>query len=178
MEKEKEREKMKYIEQTYEVIFLKHIEAPVDEKWKDWAYQMILNDFETEHLLELASIQKPYNQFELSELTTKVFEELELDTKNREVIAHNFIRFILREILIQESVNIWERFKVLFDISYDFDEFEILEDIRNLVWAKQDLDYDPSYPYQHYWEGATIENIDELARSHINKWLKENRYID
>jgi hypothetical protein len=70
---------MKPIESTCEILAWKHFNLAVDEKWIQWAVEMLIEGFETEHLIELAGILKPYNQHELRHLTDKVFEELNLD---------------------------------------------------------------------------------------------------
>ncbi len=75
--------KMKPVESTYEIVAWKHLNNSVDEKWSNWAVEMLMGDYETEHLIELAKIEKPYNQFELQELTDKVFLELNLEYKNK-----------------------------------------------------------------------------------------------
>lgn len=60
---------------------------------------MMMVIYETEHLIELAGIAKPYNQFELKELTDKVFEELNLDYTNQDNVVNDYVRYLAMEVL-------------------------------------------------------------------------------
>ena len=49
---------MKPVEFTYEIIAWKHLNQSVDEKWSAWAVDMMLIGYKTEHLVELAGIDR------------------------------------------------------------------------------------------------------------------------
>ena len=68
---------------TYKILKEKACNADIDESWVDWAIEMMETGFEVESLYELAGISKPFNQFELQNLTNKVLEDLSLDYSNR-----------------------------------------------------------------------------------------------
>ena len=67
---------MTYTKSTYEILAWRTLDRGIDDKWVDWAIEMLSSGFETEHLIILAGELKPYNQFYLKELTSKVFKEL------------------------------------------------------------------------------------------------------
>ena len=90
---------MKFTIQTYEILAWKLSKKSVDEAWSNWATEMLMNGFSTEHLIELAGLEKPYNQFELSELTDKVFEELKIDLTDKNQIIKNYVFFLCQEAL-------------------------------------------------------------------------------
>ncbi len=57
---------MKVVPPIYEILAWKVFDISVDEKWAGWAVEMMQAGFETE---SLPMLDKPYNQFELKELT-------------------------------------------------------------------------------------------------------------
>jgi hypothetical protein len=161
---------MKYIDLTYEMIALKYLDRNVDEKWVDWAVQMMMAGFETESLIELAGISKPYNQFELKPLTGKVFEELELDITDKEKAVNCYISFLLSEVL-DDKRDLLKTLRDLKDLSIELNYDKSIYDFYSLYFAKEDLNYDT---VQWYWEGADEDNIDEICFNYFKKWLIEN----
>ena len=75
---------MKPVDSTAEILIWKHFNKSVDEKWSFWAVDMMMAGFDTEHIVELAGISKPYNQFELGALTDRVFNELRIDFSDQQ----------------------------------------------------------------------------------------------
>ncbi|MGB1121386.1 MAG: hypothetical protein ACPG3Z_05270, partial [Saprospiraceae bacterium] len=64
---------MKPIESTYEILAWKHFNLPVDEKWINWAVKMLIEGFETEHLIELTGILKPLPSYHLRQSCLDIF---------------------------------------------------------------------------------------------------------
>jgi hypothetical protein len=91
---------------TYKILKEKAFNSDISEAWVDWAIEMIGAGYESENLYELAGISRPYNQFELHDLTSKVLKDLELDFSNKELTIM-FIRIIVEtcEILCFGSVS-------------------------------------------------------------------------
>src|SRR5690554_279091 len=141
---------MKYIDLTYEIIALKHLDRNVDEKWINWAVEMMMAGFETESLIELAGISKPYNQFELKPLTDKVFVELDIDITDKNKTINQYISFLLNEVLDNKRELI-KTLRDLKDLCIELDYDKSIYDFYSLYFAKEDLNYDY---VQWYWEGA------------------------
>ena len=161
---------MKPIESTYEILAWKHFNLPVDEKWINWAVEMLIEGFETEHLIELAGILKPYNQHELCYLTDKVFKELNLDYSNQNNVLTNYITFLGKQVLKGER-DLLKSLSVLKDIHIGNDYLEITQDFCSLYWAKLDLEFSE---VQWYWPDADRSNIDQICIQHFEDWINEN----
>lgn len=165
---------MKPVEKTYEILAWKHLNRSVDENWSAWAAEMMSAGFETEHLIELAGISKPYNQFELSELTDKVFEELELDTIDRAKIMSNYAAYLVKQVINDER-KLFRTLELLKNLCIELDYDKKLYDFYSLFFAKDDLKYSE---VQWYWDGATKENIDQICIDYFDKWLEQNPQKD
>lgn len=161
---------LKPVESTYKIVTWKCLNRSVDEKWSDWAVEMMSKGFETEHLIELAGISKPYNQFELKELTDKVFEELNLDYKNQDKIIVDYASFLLKQGLKNKkrTLSILTELK---NLCIELDYETKLYDFYSLFFAMDDLTYSEN---QCYWNGADRNNIDQICTDYFNSWLKEN----
>ena len=81
---------MKPIDSTAEMLTFKMMGYPVDKRWVDWAYDMLVAGFDTEKLVLLAGELEPYDQVELSVKTDKLFKELGLDWHNRELVLKRY----------------------------------------------------------------------------------------
>ncbi|WP_276088090.1 hypothetical protein [Pedobacter sp. JY14-1] len=79
---------------TAEVLAQKVLGRSNDKIWIDWAYQMLLEGFETEHLLILAGMMPPLYHQELTKLTDKVLAELGLDYSDREEVVCRYVAYL------------------------------------------------------------------------------------
>lgn len=85
----------KQVLSTFKIIKNKVLDFDIDESWVDWAIEMIEAGYESINLYELASITRPYNQFELRYLTDKVLTDLEINYKDKEIAIRNYACFII-----------------------------------------------------------------------------------
>jgi len=161
---------MKPIESTYQIIAWKHLDQNVDGKWSKWACDMMMVGFETEHLIELAGIEKPYNQFELKELTDKVFNELSLDYKNQDRVVTDYVTYLAEEVFNKKR-DLLEALYEIKELCVELDYDARLGDFYSLYFAKDDLKRNT---HQWYWEGADRNNIDKICMRHLRKWIIEN----
>lgn len=157
------------VKSTPEILLWKHLNESVDEKWKGWAYEMIKAGFDTEHLIELAGIIRPYNQFELQSLTTKVLDELGLEYANRGKVFDNYIGFIVNGTL-EDKRDLMESLRILKELYLRLDD-KRLQDFAMLYWAKADLEYDD---VQHYWPEGDKSTMDKIILDYFTNW-KNNR---
>lgn len=151
---------------TYKILKEKAFNSDIDETWIDWAIEMMEAGFESDNLYELAGISRPYNQFELHDLTNKVLNDLSLDYSDRKLVIKNYVYFI-----ITNSVNIPEAYigtlRELKDICIDLDMEKEYFDFYLLYFAKDDLTESEN---QWYWDGANRSNIDEIITEQFVKW--------
>jgi hypothetical protein len=76
---------------TYKILKEKAFNADIDESWSEWAIEMMCAGYEVDSLYQLAGISKPFNQFELQELTNKVLKDLQLDYSNERKVVFEYV---------------------------------------------------------------------------------------
>jgi hypothetical protein len=162
---------MKYIASTYEIIAWKYLNRSVDEKWSQWAVDMMSEGYETEYLIELAGILKPYDQLELKHLMDKVFQELNLDYSVKEKVINDYITYLGNQVLNGER-DLLKSLRILEKIYIELDFDESIYDFNALCCAKEDLEYSE---VQWYWEGANRSNIDQICLDYFRNWINKIR---
>ncbi|HRH48847.1 MAG TPA: hypothetical protein PLP23_08845 [Panacibacter sp.] len=157
----------KPVPSTYKILKEKAFNSDVNESWIDWAIEMMEVGYESVNLYELAGTTRPYNQFELQELTNKVFKELNLDYSDKTNALKNYIYFLLTTSIDKpENYNrVLQEFR---DIYYELDADPEYQDLALLYWAKDDLIYSE---FQHYWDGADRTNIDQIIREQFGLYI-------
>lgn len=145
---------------TYKILKEKAFQAEINESWIDWAIEMIEAGYASINLYELAGATRPYNQFEVQDLTTKIFKDLGLDYSDKTKVLKNYIYF-----LITSNLDKPETYSTILrectDIYYDLNMNSEYQDLALLYWAKGDLLH---ADYQHYWDGANKENINAIIK--------------
>lgn len=154
---------------TYKILKEKACNADIDESWKEWALEMMEVGYEKNSLYQLAGISKPFNQFELQDLTTKVLNDLQLDYSNKRITTISYVYF-----LVSSNFNNEDKYYVVLqelrDIYFELEMDSELQEFALLYWAKDDLLYDD---YQHYWEGASKTNIDRIIKEQFEFFLNK-----
>lgn len=123
---------------TYKILIDKTLNRDIDESWAIWAQEMIAAGFESINLYELAGITEPYNQFELTELTTMVLKDLDLDFSNRDCVVRDYAYFIIKTGM-DDSGNYRSVLGELKDICIELDMKKEYMDFYSLHFAKDDL---------------------------------------
>lgn len=163
---------MTYTKSTYEILAWRTLDRGIDDKWVDWAIEMLSSGFETEHLIILAGELKPYNQFYLKELTSKVFKELGLDTSDDDVIMENYILYLVGEAQSGRR-DAFSVLDILKNIYFQRDCQASLIDFSLLFWAWEDLQH---AEVQFYWPGADRGNISSVSSHFFEDWLINHKY--
>ena len=81
---------------TFRILKDKACNADIDESWAEWAIEMIQVGYDVDSLYQLAGISKPYNQFELQDLTNEVLEDLQLDYSDKRRTTRNYVCYLNR----------------------------------------------------------------------------------
>ena len=119
-------------------------------------------------------IEKPYNQFELKELTNKVFNELNLDYTDQDRVVANYVTYLGKEVL-QEKRELSKTLREINNLCIALDYDRRIYDFYSLYWAKEDLNYST---VQWYWNGAGRSNIDRICRDYFQNWVDENPIVE
>lgn len=160
--------KMREVISTYRVLMKKVFNEDIDESWVEWALEMIEAGFESDNLYNLAGITKPYNQFELQELTDKVIADLNLQTSDKSFTIRNYVYYILST-TINEPIQYLSTLREVKDICIGLDMEKEYMDFYLLYFAKDELNESEN---QWYWDGADRNNIDKIIK------VKFKEYID
>lgn len=161
---------MQPVDSTAEILFLRMLYRSVDKQWADWAYEMLVAGFDSESLVMLAGEMNFYNQFEMQRLADKALDELNLNWDDRENVLRDYARYLVKK-AVSGKTSTATALDTLAIIYRTLDYEEPWGDFYALYYAKSDLDL---YGFQHYWDGATKENIDEIIISYFREWLSKN----
>ena len=154
---------------TYRILKEKACNADINESWAEWAIEMMQVGYEAISLYQLAGISKPFNQFELQDLTKEVLEDLKLDYSDKRKTTKNYVYYLINS-NINKPDNYFEVLKELTEIYYELDMDREFQNFSLLYWAKDDLIYEN---YQHYWEGANRSNIDKIIIEQFEIYITE-----
>jgi len=154
---------------TYKILKAKAFDETIDESWIDWAIEMIEANYESENLYMLAGETKPYNQFELRELTSKVLKDLNLDYSNKEEVIANYSYYLISN-SIDSPETYFKTLQELSDICLMLDYSPVYMDFHLLYYAKMDLRVDV---VQWYWGGADRNNIDQIIKEKFQEWIND-----
>ena len=152
---------------TYKVLMKKAFNEDIDESWVEWALEMMEAGYESANLYILAGLSKPYNQFELQELTDKVLADLNLETSDKLLTIRNYVYYILSTTLNEPSKYL-ATLKEVKDICIGLDMEKEYMDFYLLYFAKDDLNESEN---QWYWDGADRNNIDKIIKEKFKKYI-------
>ncbi|MBS1666458.1 MAG: hypothetical protein JST58_03695 [Bacteroidetes bacterium] len=154
---------------TYKILKEKAFNSDLDESWIEWAIEMIDAGYESINLYELAGTTKPYNQFQLKDLTDKVFKDLNLDYSDKTTALKNYVYFLLIS-NIDKPEKYHEVLGEFRNIYYELNTDAKFQDLALLYWAKDDLLHSD---FQHYWNGANRTNIDQIIRDQFELYIEK-----
>jgi len=154
---------------THKILKEKACNADIDESWIDWAIEMMEAGYEEDSLYQLAGISKPYNQFELQQLTSKVLSDLKLDYSDKLDTIKKYVYYLIKSNLDQTK-SYYEVLREIRDIFYELDMDNEFQNLTLLYWAKDDLIYSE---IQHYWIDADRTNIDKIIKEQFVLYINE-----
>ncbi|WP_199136581.1 hypothetical protein [Pedobacter sp. ASV12] len=154
---------------TYAILTYKSLNHSINEEWVQWAIEMLMSGFDTEHLIILAGESAPFNQFEMRTLTDKVLQELALDYNDKHQIAYGYSSYLILEAL-KGKIKYKKVLDILNDLYEDLNHDKRLQQFFLLYWAMSDLQYSD---VQWYVDGINKENIHEEITRYFKQWLEE-----
>lgn len=154
---------------TYKILKAKAFNENIDETWVDWALEMMEAGYQSDNLFMLAGLTKPFNQFELHELTRKVLEDLDISYADKDTVLKNYVYYLITT-SVDHPETYYKTLRELKNICQDLDLNAAYMDFYFLYYAKDDLTVDE---VQWYWDGANRENIDQIIQERFREWMKE-----
>ncbi len=162
-----------YVKTTPAILAYKALNRNIDKFWIDWTVDMLMNGFDTEHLVILAGISSPYDQFELQPLTEKVLAELGLDYSDKTKVINGYIRYLIEQ-GTDDNLDIVSALKLLRELKdfyYELDCDANLAIFFALYWGVDDLQ---EADVQWYVEGMDRSNMLSVVKGAFARWLNEN----
>ncbi|MEM7659203.1 MAG: hypothetical protein AAF399_23990 [Bacteroidota bacterium] len=134
----------------------------------DWAMDLIERETETDHVLIVASFAKPVDATEIRPYVSGMLRELGIAETYGEysVVSHAYYhieRILLGQDLRQNLENVYHLY-LQHDRSFDLHAFYLLY----YTWC--DLE---SEGVNYYYEGASLDNIEELLREEARTWIDQ-----
>ncbi|MBL7739271.1 MAG: hypothetical protein JNK14_08620 [Chitinophagaceae bacterium] len=154
---------------TYKILKAKAFNENIDETWVDWALEMMEAGYQSNNLYMLAGETKPFNQFELHELTRKVLEDLGFSYADKDAVLKNYVYYLIAN-SVDHPETYYKTLRELKNICQDLDLDSAYMGFYLLYYAKDDLTVDE---VQWYWDGANRQNIDQIIKDYFRKWMNE-----
>ena len=157
---------MEPIKSTVEILAFKVLNRNVDMEWIKWANDMLEVGYDTKYLTILAGETEPFNQFQLKDLTNKVFDELHLNYHNINLVLNNYCCYLIDKAL-NNQMELLHVLEIFNDLYYELDYVSNLSHFFNLFEAKFDI---LNTGEQWYIIGADINNIDKIIIDYFHEW--------
>jgi len=156
-------------ELTYKIVALTEIEPFDTNECIDWAIEMMELGHESPTLFMLASFSKPTSYFEIIDYVRNTIKELGLEMKNGDDAVISYVSYSVQQIIKKEKIrkNLTDLYK--FCLRRDFDN--LVYNFYLLYWAWDQLDYEDDNN-NHYWEGVTRDNIEQIVVNEAIKWIE------
>ena len=159
---------------TAKVIAYKALNRNYDETWPDWATELLIAGFETENLLMLAGIRKPFDYFEMVGLTSKALDDLNLDYSDQHNAVQNYLSYLIHLCFNNELKPVAVLTEAR-DIYLELDHEVSLQEFYFLYYAKTDLMEDE---VQWYIADVDRSNIDDAIMDYFRTWISIHPLIN
>ena len=134
-----------------------------------WAEAALCEDFDTPSLRILAGLSDPLNFFEVKSYAEAALKELGIEIPSSTQSVSAYAKDIAHDI-INSPISVRENLKKLFDLCIAHDYQDDIFDFYLLHCALNDFDYGD---VQHYWEGATKDNIESIVIEKCNEYIEQ-----
>jgi hypothetical protein len=137
----------------------------------DWAIDLIEQGKETENILILASFSKPVDAIEIRPYVNSVLLDLGLDERKGDDAVNSKIQFHLIEIINENQIR--KNLNLLYKLFLDKDCFSNddkygLMPFYLLYHGWDELE---SIGVNYYFEGADLNNIEEVIQEQATNWI-------
>ena len=159
-------------ELTYKIVAFTEIQQVDTNESIDWAVEMMQLGYDSPTLYMLAGINKPTNYFEVIDYVTDTVKELGLEMKSGDNATLSYASFYVHQIAKEKAIR--ENLTELYKFCQMRDYEELVYDFYLLYWAWDDLD-DEDNDFNHYWDVARRENIEQIVIDVAKKWIDKNK---
>ncbi len=159
---------MKPVLSTAKIIFYKMQNQPVYKVWVDWAVDMLMEGYDTEHLVILAGISHFDNQIDLKNITDKAFKELGLDFLNKKKVITDYVSYLILD-GFEKKLDQLSVLGNLMNLYFAVDCPEFLVDFRNLYYILDDFQDDFTYVGKELEQEKIETEIDKMLKNWIEK---------
>ncbi|WP_408025855.1 hypothetical protein [Tenacibaculum sediminilitoris] len=141
----------------------------------DWAVNMLLDDYNHESLIKIASMSKPVLEEEIVDYVTEVLSDFKVEEL---VMVDAFKRKVNYHVkMILQSNEIRKQLESLYKIYLESDnpDYTVFFSLHH-AWKDLESDFikQEMNGTQLYYKGATLENIKELIVLESKKWLESS----
>jgi hypothetical protein len=157
---------------TYKIVAFSEVDQLNADDCLDWATEMLTLGYETPNLLMLASFNKPTSYFEVEPYVKDAIRELKLRPQSGESGILSYVSYHVQQ--IADGKDVKQNLAELYSFCQDRDYEKSVYDFYLLYWAWDQTRYDDQPNSNHYWEGATKENIEETVVAVAKDWIVKN----
>lgn len=136
----------------------------------DWAIEMMELGHESPTLYMLASVNKPSNYFEIINYVIETVKELGLEIKNGNDAILSYCSYFLIQITKEKQVR--TNLSALYQFCQRREYKDLVFDFYLLNWAWDDLNHEENVN-NHYWEGASKANIEQIVVKEAKRWIEK-----
>jgi len=160
---------------TSEIVALYVLNRRTDQLAVDWAVDLLVREYDTPALRQLAGESEPFDWYEVEKLLKRIFRDLKIIIPER-IAAHVLlVSERIRQLLAGEA-STEETLSKLMQLYYALEEPKELLDFYLLANARAGFALGEESPISpdNYWPGSTRENIDQIVIKKCRKWLEEH----
>ncbi len=154
------------VKSTYKVLADKVLEQGSREEWIDWALEMVMAGFESEHLIILAGLTLDTNRFEFDDIVNRALKELSLDKATKDEIVYAYVYYLVSE-AIEGNISKRKVLRELRDLCQNRDYDEELFKFYLLYYALDELE---NLGVQSYWNNGDNNDIDIEIDNELRSW--------
>lgn len=156
---------------TREILAYRRLGRTVDQRWIDWAIELLVRGHDTPTLRVMASERPPFHAFELWAITDKVVSELGLRPFSDKAAAARALTGVRVSQMLRREVSHADGLAELHQLHIEHDLTE-LSDFSMLRYALDDLQHGD---FSYYWPTADRMTIYGCIDDYCNEWLAQHQ---
>lgn len=156
---------------TNRILALKALNYSCGEECAAWAIHQIETGSTNRHILMLAGMSPPFNHFEMAAMRDRALAELGVTSVSREDALRIYAAEIALEAVSGRS-DLLMTLRELNRLCVEENYADELHDFYLLYYAWDDL---LTSNEQWYWRGATRDNIADIARQALDRFVERAR---
>ncbi len=156
---------------TAEILALRKLERAPDQRWLEWAIELLVEGFDSRTLRLLAGETSPFQTFEIWAMTDRAIVELDLVPFAGKLEAAFALTSAQARLVLDGETTQEAGLSEITQLCIELDYPRALMDFYLLHHTLDDLGHDE---VQWYWPGASRSNIQQLIEERCRSWLEEH----